>query len=235
MTLSDFSLAFGFGVVGSIHCVQMCGPIVLTYSLQSSPGARGAMASHIFYNLGRLVTYSALGAFAGVAGGAMGVFGRLAGIEKAAMVVAGALMIAAGILMAGYMPKGGLVQVSGKGVSSLFSRTVGKLLVSPAPAGRFLLGLILGLLPCGLLYAALLKAMSSGTAVSGAFTMLAFGLGTSAALLAIGAFSSVVSARLGRWANVLASVSVILVGAWLVWKGYMAQPHQMMGHHHGHS
>ena len=142
-------------------------------------------------------------------------------------------MVVAGVLMLGLLPRGGLVQVR---LPGRFSKSVGKLLMSQAPASKFYLGLGLGFLPCGLLYAALLKAMSAGTALAGAASMLAFGLGTAGALVGLGAFSTAITSRLGRWSNVLAAAGVILVGAILMWKGYAAQPHRMLGHvHHGHS
>jgi uncharacterized protein len=99
-----------------------------------------------------------------------------------------------------------------------FSRVTGGLL--RAGRNKFLLGLALGLLPCGLVYAALLKAMDSAGAVPGALTMLAFGAGTSAALFAVGYGSGFC----GRWMSRLAPVSVMLAGAVMVWRG-LTGPH----------
>ena len=87
------------------------------------------------------------------------------------------------------------------------------------PGTKFRLGLMLGFLPCGVLYAALLKAMESAGIASGALTMLAFGLGTSAALFGLGAASSLV--RLPRW---LPPAAVMITGAVLLWRGLSA-PH----------
>jgi sulfite exporter TauE/SafE len=143
--------------------------------------------------------------------------GRLAGLASGARVFAGSAMIVAGILMVGFVPSNGLITIQNRGITKRFSQFIGKRLL--APKGKFTLGLTLGFLPCGLVYAALLKAVDSGSALAGAGTMLAFGAGTAVALLSLGAASSFV--RLPRWNNRLAAVSMMLAGAVLVWRGLM--------------
>jgi sulfite exporter TauE/SafE len=144
--------------------------------------------------------------------------GRLAGLASGARVFAGTAMIVAGILMIGLLPSNGLVTIQQHGVTARFRRLIGRRLL--APNGKFTLGLTLGFLPCGLVYAALLKAVDSGNALWGAGTMLAFGAGTAVALLSVGAASSFV--RLPRWSNRLAAVFMMLAGALLVWRGLTA-------------
>jgi len=107
----DFILMFVFGLVSSLHCVQMCGPIVLSYSAAAgftpqplgsgSPLKFALLPQHLAYNGGRILTYAALGALAGLLGHSVEFIGRLAGISKAAMILGGVLMVAAGILMFG--------------------------------------------------------------------------------------------------------------------------------------
>jgi sulfite exporter TauE/SafE len=215
MTPLDITVPFGFGVVSSLHCAQMCGPIVLSYSLAS----RGSVASHVLYNTGRLITYSLLGAVAGTLGSALGLFGQLAGIEKVAMIVAGCLMLVAGFFMSGIAPKSSLLRIEKIGVSRVFSMSITQLMTSSHPASKLGLGLLMGLLPCGLLYVALLKAVSTGDALSGALSMAAFAAGTAGSLLAVGLFSSAIRLRLGRWTTTFATVSVVLMGAFLVYRG----------------
>jgi uncharacterized protein len=226
----DVTLPFGFGVVSSLHCTQMCGPIVLSYSM----AGRGSALSHVYYNLGRIATYSLLGAIAGAAGSAVGLLGRLAGFERTAMLIAGGLMLLAGLVMSGWLPKSSLVRIERVGVSRIFSGVITKLMTSPKPQSKLGLGLLMGLLPCGLLYAALLKAVSTADPWAGAATMALFGAGTALSLLAIGLFSSAIGARLGRWSNVLATASVLLMGAFLLWKGIKTPP-TMGPSCHGHS
>jgi len=144
-------------------------------------------------------------------GGGIGMLGRLAGMASGARVFAGSAMIVAGILTVGLLPSNGLVSIQTQG----FTKRIGRRLL--VPGGKFTLGLSLGFLPCGLVYAALLKAVDSGSALGGAATMLAFGSGTAVALLSLGAASSFV--RFPRWSNRLAAVSMMLAGGLLVWRG----------------
>ncbi len=91
-------------------------------------------------------------------------------------------------------------------------------------------------MPCGLVYAALLKAAGSADLLAGALTMLAFGLGTSVALLAVGMGSSTLTRRLARWGTTVACITVLALGALLIMRGTM--PGLLMlggGHaHHPH-
>ena len=240
MTPLEFGVMFTLGLVSSLHCVQMCGPIVLSYSVavesltKNSAGSSVAplLRNHLAYNAGRILTYSLLGAIAGVAGSTLGLLGRLAGFSHTLALVCGGLMIVAGICMLGLIPSS--LANSLFRVPSIFLRRAGKLLSAPGSSNRFFLGLTLGLLPCGLIYAALLKAMATGSAIAGAATMFAFGLGTAAALLAIGIFSSAIRMRLNRWGSQLAAAGVTLMGVFLVWRGTMPGMLMMGGHMHGH-
>jgi sulfite exporter TauE/SafE len=214
MTPLEFSLVLSLGLVSGLHCLGMCGPIVLAYGLPLAKGQR--LRAHLSYHAGRVLTYMLLGALAGAAGGALGLLGRLAGLTTGARIFAGAAMILAGLLLAGLLPSSGPARIG-----SRFSRVAGRLL-RPGSANKFALGLVLGFLPCGLVYAALLKAVESAGALDGALTMLAFGLGTAAALLSMGAISSLAGAWLGRWSNRIAPGFIVLAGAILLWRGLTA-------------
>src|SRR5260370_37929079 len=209
----ELGLVFILGLGSSLHCVQMCAPIVLAFSLPSSRPE--ALRAQVHYNAGRILTYAALGALAGALGGGIGLLGRMAGLASGARVFAGSAMIVAGILTIGLVPSNSLVNIQNRGIAKRFSKLIGRRLL--APKGKFTLGLTLGFLPCGLVYAALLKAVDYGSALAGALTMLAFGAGTAVALLTFGAASSFV--RFPRWSNRLAAVSMMLAGALLVWRG----------------
>lgn len=238
MTPLDFGVMFMLGLVSSLHCAQMCGPIVLSYSVALESLTVGHQAlvplrNHIAYNAGRILTYSALGAVAGFAGHTMGLLGRLAGFSHALAITSGGLMIVAGIVMLGVIPAHTL--------SSRFFRIpdqtlkrVAKLISAPDSLNRFLLGLSLGLLPCGLIYAALIKAMSSGSVFAGAVTMFAFGSGTAGALLAVGIFSSTLRMNVRQWGSRLAALGVTAMGVILVWRGTLPTVLMMEQHMHAH-
>jgi len=224
MTPLEFFAIFGLGVVSSLHCVQMCGPLVLAYSLPlASPlHWRRLLAAHAGYNLGRICTYSALGAVAGAAGG---MAARLVAVTNAGRILIGIAMLLAAVAIAGVFPRANLVQIGSAGG---LSRSIGRLLRAPS---KFKLGLLAGFMPCGLVYAAVLKAVESGSPAAGAMTMMAFGLGTAGALAGIGMVSSAIGCRLSRWSNVLSAASIAAMGAFLLWRGLTGEH---MGHvHHG--
>ena len=230
MTTSDFYLILVLGFVSSLHCVQMCGPVVLTYSVAANGSAQRKpfLGLHLAYNAGRTLTYMMLGTVAGVAGGAMGWVGRLAGLENAAAIVAGAAMVITGITMFGF----GVGQWRGFAMPGRLLRPAGKLISSSAPVSKFALGLIMGFLPCGLVYAALMKAVGSGTALGGALTLFGFGVGTSGALILVGLGSSAATRKIARWGTAISATTVLAMGLFLIVRGATAGPVDHCRMHH---
>lgn len=223
MSLLELYIVFSLGLVSSLHCIQMCGPIVVSYSLPLSTKSPGRqLGAHLSYNAGRILTYSILGSLAGVMGKSLGFIGNLAGIENITATVAGVLMILTGLVMLDLLPQLGLKNIDPLLFLSRLLKPIGKNISSNTTTSKFILGLTLGFLPCGLIYAALLKSMATGTPLAGGLTMMAFGLGTSGSLMLIGMFSSSIKLKLGRWGGRLAAISVTLLGVFLVWRGVMA-------------
>ncbi|MGO9339014.1 MAG: sulfite exporter TauE/SafE family protein [Terracidiphilus sp.] len=232
-TPADFYLVLIFGFVSSLHCVQMCGPVVLTYSVaaNTASGRRSLLGLHLAYNAGRTLTYMLLGAVAGLAGGAMGWVGSLAGIENVASIVAGVAMVVTAFVMLGLGL--GLKGWGGFAMPARLLRPAGKLISSPSPQSKFALGLLIGFLPCGLIYAALMKAIGTATPVGGVLTMLAFGMGTSVALVVVGLGSSAATRKIARWGTTISAITVLVMGAILIARGALAGPYLMhchMGH-----
>jgi len=222
MNAWEFYVIFALGLFSSLHCVSMCGPIVLSYSLPLGRRKFSEQAlAHIFYNIGRILTYAVLGAAAGLFGGTVGFIGQLAGFQNVAAIVAGVMMVIAGLLMLDLIPSRRLQKFNPLLYTSRFLRPLGSRFSSTSVGSKFSLGLMLGFLPCGLIYAALLKSMATGTVFAGALTMMAFGLGTAGSLLAIGLFSSAFSFKFRRWGSRLAAVSVLLLGLFMISRGVM--------------
>ncbi len=142
-------------------------------------------------------------------------------------------MLLAGLVMLGAIPW--LQSIGGNlfKVTSSFLRPLTRLIASAGAGSRFLLGLALGLLPCGLIYAALVRALATGSAAWGAATMAAFGVGTAGALLAVGIFSSALRGKISRWGTQLAAVSVMAMGVLLILRGTM--PGILAGAHASHA
>jgi len=233
MTAFDLPLVFSFGLLGSMHCIQMCGPIVLAYSMPLVEGRSGgsrisSILLHVSYNAGRIITYSVLGAAAGTAGHALGLMGRIAGAENMAAIVAGILLIIAGLSLMGVLPGLGIGEIP---ILGRVRRSARRLLLIPSQRSKFLLGLAMGFLPCGFLYAGLFKAMETGTPLMGAATMLAFGLGTAGSMIAAGLLSTLLTAPMRRWGNAVAAIGVVLLGALLLYRGLSG--HGILPRNHG--
>ncbi|MFM8395653.1 MAG: sulfite exporter TauE/SafE family protein [Acidobacteriota bacterium] len=222
MNLAELTVMFGLGLVSSLHCVQMCGPLVISFSLPlANRGSAEQFLAHLAYHSGRIITYAILGGLAGLAGQSLRLVGDLAGIENLVTITSGGMMLIAGLLMLELIPSQMLARFDLVRHSTRLLKPLGRRISSPDPRRKFLLGMLLGLLPCGLIYAALIKAISTVGIVSGALTMAAFGMGTVGSLLLLGLFSSTVLAKLGRgsWSPRLTAVSVMLLGVFLLYRG----------------
>jgi sulfite exporter TauE/SafE len=180
---SGFTIGFG-------HCIGMCGPIVVSLSL--SLKGRGVIARHLLYNGGRITTYGLLGGVMGATGAFTLITVNIASLQKGVMIFAGILIIAMGLAMAGLIPVGSIFG-DHYNPKSLLCRGFRKLSETKSAAAYFPLGMLLGLLPCGPVYTALLAAARAGMEVQstlkgsliGAGLMLSFGLGTVPSLLLV--------------------------------------------------
>jgi sulfite exporter TauE/SafE len=182
--------AFLIGLAGGVHCVVMCGGIVAALGLQTpgsgAPSAGRGVARQIAYSLGRVATYSGLGAVAGGLGGLGLRAADVFPVQVVMLVIANTLVILLGLNLAGL----GTAALALDRAGSLVWRGVRRLGARLAPAGSALgavgVGVTWGFLPCGLVYGVLATALVSGGAARGALVMAAFGLGTLPNLLAAG-------------------------------------------------
>ncbi|RME27430.1 MAG: sulfite exporter TauE/SafE family protein [Candidatus Zixiibacteriota bacterium] len=181
--------ALVIGFAGNLHCLGMCGPIAV-----SLPGHGGAMSRRILgrlaYNVGRMVTYATLGLVAGAVGHAV----SLAGWQQWLSIAAGV-----SILLMILLPSRWLQRATGGWTAMLVARLKQRwqaLFAQPSVPALFGIGLLNGLLPCGLVYVALAGAVATGTMWQGALYMAAFGAGTFPGMLLVSLFGSTVIARL---------------------------------------
>lgn len=200
------------GAAGSAHCVGMCGPIAMAVPAMG-PGKRERWASTLLLNGGRLVSYVALG----LAFGSFGQGLRLAGLQRWVSLAAGLLLLLA-VLVPGLLERWG---AQGK-LALLIGRLRGRLakhLRRTAPEAIFLTGLLNGLLPCGLVYAAALGAAATGSALLGALFMALFALGTWPALIALRMGSAALSPGLRSWLRRSAPAVVTCMAVLLIIRG----------------
>jgi uncharacterized protein len=194
---------FFAGVAGSlVHCAGMCGPFVLGQvmsDIERRPAGtygewrRLAGAALVPYHLGRLTTYTILGAVAGTVTALFTSTEMFAWLSAALLVVAASLMSLQvfGPAMAARSP-----------LAPALARLAGPLSSSHSPIARYVLGVVLGFLPCGLLYGALAAAAGTASMGDGALAMAAFTLGTVPALVAVGWGGLILRRRLvgvARW------------------------------------
>jgi sulfite exporter TauE/SafE len=217
----DYGLIFITGLLASLHCLGMCGPIVLAYSTIGNKQARAnesvaALKLHAAYNAGRITSYVLLGVLAGLLGIALGAV--LNDVAEVIAIIGGAVMIIAGIGMLGFIPLQSFF-VTGK-AGALLRKLHGALLRQRTLTSKFALGLLTPLLPCGMLYAMFAKASTSGSVASGALTMATFGIGIVPALMLMGSLSSFLSLRTRKSAEQLAAFAIILMGVILLMRGF---------------
>lgn len=170
------------GLAGSLHCVGMCGPLISMMPYNRSSRWRFIVTKSLNH-LGRLTTYTLLGALFGLMGKAL----VAAGFQQWLSIVSGAL-----ILLMVFWPKRWSAQ-SPKNFIFRFTSWIkvkfSTLLKDRSPRTLFMLGVLNGLLPCGLLYMALAASISTGSAGKAALFMFLFGLGTMPALVLVGIFA----------------------------------------------
>jgi sulfite exporter TauE/SafE len=216
---TGYILAFTTGIIGGFgHCIGMCGPLVASYTLAGSmqPGAHiSRIMPHVLYNSGRITMYSLIGGVMGLSGSFINVAGRLANIQNSVAVLAGVIMVLMGASIAG---RGGNTAWIEKHNTSILRAATG-IRASSSSLRYFPLGIVLGLLPCGLSYTVFIAAAGTGGFSPGMLTALVFGLGTLPALLAFGAIisslSPVLRSRIYRSSGVL----VILMGIYYLYRG----------------
>lgn len=210
-------LAFLAGAAGSFHCIGMCGGVVAALSLRDSGAPLAArISSQLCYNLGRVATYTLLGALAGFAGASL----DLAALKSASFwFLAGANLL---VVMLGLSSALGLEALNlssfERGAARFLSRPLKRALLTRAPLASLPLGLVLGLLPCGMVYAPLVAAAGTGSVLTGAATMAALGAGTVPVMMGFGAASSALSGKLHRVMLRLAGVAVALMGLAGLWR-----------------
>ncbi len=213
--------AFLVGLLGSTHCLGMCGGIVsaLTFGLKDDiRRSPWSLAPYLLaYNTGRIASYTLAGAALGALGA--GVFGLAPSVTARWLVrlVSGGFMIALGLYLAGWWPGLQILEKWGGPVWKRIEPLGRRLLPVNHPLKALAFGLVWGWLPCGMVYAALAWALAVGSATQGALLMLAFGLGTLPMLLAIGAAAEWLRDIVrSPWVRRGAGFSVLLFGLFTI-------------------
>lgn len=163
---------FLFGIIGSFHCVGMCGPIALSLPVGKGSGL-SFFWGRLLYNLGRITTYAVLGALAGLLGHSL----QLAGMQQALSIVSGALILLLVVVPAAASGKFRKVIGIEAGLNKV-RKIMGRLFQKKGAWAMAVIGLLNGLLPCGFVYFAMAGAISMPSVGEAAIYMALFGLGT---------------------------------------------------------
>lgn len=214
---SIVSIAF-LGSLG--HCIGMCGGIVIAYSSTKIEGGstRSLQAlAHIIYSAGRITTYAMMGIVFGAIGGVVS-FSNTA--IATLTIITGIFMVLTGLSIVGKLKFLTLLEHSFS-KSGWYQRVFRSVLQSKSLNSFYILGLLNGLLPCGLVYFFAVAAASTGSPFWGGFVMFMFGVSTVPSLFALGFFSGLFT-RSGfrKGMMTLASIIVIAYGTYTIYRGY---------------
>lgn len=227
-----YLLPFLWGLAGGFsHCIGMCGIFVLS----CSAGALGAdgkprpaphlLERHLAFHAGRLITLSALGALAGAIGSLAGFASHFARTQGIVSIAAGVLMAILALGYVGIIPQLKMPEIDVMGAGSGWGRRVFvRALQNRSGFRPFLLGLLVGFLPCMLTYTVLIPAAATLSAVKGLFILLWFGIGTVPGLLALGLVSGIFANRFKNpdfriLMTRLSGLAMLAMAGVFIWRG----------------
>ncbi len=210
------SIAF----IGSFgHCIGMCGGIVMAYSAKMIDPNTTKISqglAHLLYSLGRVTTYTLLGALFGSLGGVITYSSTANGVL---LIVTGLLMFLAGLSLLGKLKFLTLIEHSFSS-SKIYKQTFHKILNSKSNSSFFTLGMLNGLLPCGFVYFFAITAASTAQPLYGALVMFIFGLSTIPAMFSLGFIASLARATKFRAMMMnVASLTVLVYGVFTIYNG----------------
>ncbi len=205
---ASYTILFVLGIATSLHCLSMCGGIVISQSVAFS----NPMKASFLYNIGRVLAYTAVGAMVGGIGSVISFSPRIKG---SITIFAGVFMILMALSM---MDSFAFLRRYIK-LPKIFNATgIHKKKNTP-----FFIGLATGLMPCGPLQTMQIYALGTGSALRGAFAMFVFSLGTVPLMMGLGAISGYISSGLNKRLLKLSSVLVMILGVVMVNRGLTLQ------------
>ncbi len=209
-----FWTAFTLGLLGSFHCVGMCGPIALALPLGKNTGWGKRLLGGVLYNVGRILTYAVMGALFGLLGKGL----VMAGIQQWLSIVVGVLMLVAVVFIYFVKKRWKATGTIFKGVGWI-KQQLGHLFHKRSLSALFFIGLLNGLLPCGLVYLAVAGAIAEGTMHHGAFYMMLFGLGTLPAMLLLTQLGAFITVNMRNKIRKALPLAVVIIATLFILRG----------------
>ncbi len=201
------------GLMGSFHCAGMCGPIAIALPLHGNTVPQKIFGGTL-YNFGRTITYGIMGAIFGLLGKGI----QMIGVQQKISVIMGVIMIISVLFPALFKNQYRMDKSMFSFVGKLKKR-IGEMFSIRSFQSLFFIGMLNGLLPCGLVYMAIAGAIGTGNALEGTLYMILFGLGTIPMLLSISLAGNFMSQAIRRKINKLIPVMVVVVGLLFILRG----------------
>jgi sulfite exporter TauE/SafE len=199
------------GLMGSFHCAGMCGPIAISLPLRGENIIQKTIGG-LLYNFGRTITYGLMGAIFGLIGQGF----QLLGFQRWISMIMGVLMIVSVLFPVIFRR---VESAQYLGMTAGLRRAIQKLFMLRSFGGLFLIGLLNGLLPCGLVYMAIAGAIGTGDAFHGTAYMIIFGLGTIPMMLFILILGNIISGTVRSKINKIIPYLVVFVGLIFILRG----------------
>ena len=201
------------GLLGSFHCIGMCGPIAFVLPVDRQNSAKKVLQISL-YHFGRLLTYSLMGLVFGLVGKSLYLFG----VQQQLSIIVGLIMIIAVLIPYKTFNKYNFSKPLYRFVSKI-KTALGKELKNKSPDTFLTIGFLNGFLPCGLVYMAVFAAIASGSAIQGALFMFIFGLGTIPLMTTAIYFSRFLSGVVRNKIQKAIPVFVVIIGLLFVLRG----------------
>jgi len=220
--------ALGLGFASGFHCIGMCGPIALSLGLTKKQ-ATNYYLQNLTYQLGRIVTYSFLGAILGIVGKGF----QLAGFQQYLTIGVGILLILMAVFSFGGKDFASKIPFFSKFLLKV-KMNLGKLLQKADYRSRFSTGILNGFLPCGMVYMALTASLASGGIWQSATFMALFGLGTLPFMFAIVLLGNLMTTAFRIKILKFVPVMMIVLGGLFILRGlelgipYISPPHNSL-------
>jgi sulfite exporter TauE/SafE len=205
--------AFVLGLLGSFHCVGMCGPIAFMLPVDRTNPYKKASQIAI-YHFGRLLAYSIIGLIFGLVGRGLYIFG----LQQQLSIIIGVIMIVVVLIPYQTFNKYNFSKPIYKIISTVKS-ALGKELQKKSPDTFLTIGFLNGFLPCGLVYMAVFAAIGTGSTMQGSFYMLLFGLGTIPLMTTAIYFSHLLKGNIRQRIQKVIPVFVVLIGTLFILRG----------------
>jgi sulfite exporter TauE/SafE len=215
----ELPLVFLAGILGSSHCVGMCGGFAVMIGITHGDWRRN-LGAQLAYSAGRIVTYCVLGAAAGQLGMRLErIAGTWLNLPALLSILAGLFLIVEGLASAGFDLRKWRIPAAAQTPRCTVIPLMASLLRIPGAQNAFAAGLLTSLIPCGLVYAVLSLAATSGNFATGMLVMGVFGLGTVPLMLVTGVTASLLTLVQRRRLMYVAAWSVVLTGCITVARG----------------